>query len=404
MSLSTKPKLRNVTIDKVIHDGQPVFLMRDSLRLTEAMIALPQFLGPLAMLCDGQHTIDEMRATLTQQYGLELPNGAITHLLTQLDEALLIEGETFEQAKAKAIAAYRHQPFRQPALADHSYPREAADIRRLFEGYLDSLDDIPISPASSRAIISPHIDYQRGGPVYAAVWASAEAAVREAELIIILATDHNGGLGTLTPTLQHYASPFGVMPTETEIVNQLADIVGPDRAFADELHHIGEHSIELVLLWLQFTRQNKSCPIVPILCGSFYRYMRHQADIKAESHFTALRHYLQEVMQQRRTVIVASGDLAHMGPAFDGPPLDAAAYQQMKDDDTELISTLADGNGMTFLEFMRGQYERNVCGLSPFYFTLDILEASRGELISYDRCPADANDTSYVSVCGMVLK
>jgi hypothetical protein len=50
-----------------------------------------------------------------------------------------------------------------------------------------------------------------------------------------------------------------------------------------------------------------------------------------------------------------------------------------------------------------GQYERNICGLSPFYFTLKLLGQTQGRLIAYDRCPADMNRTSFVSVCGMVL-
>jgi AmmeMemoRadiSam system protein B len=110
-------------------------------------------------------------------------------------------------------------------------------------------------------------------------------------------------------------------------------------------------------------------------------------------------------MAQRRTVIVASGDLAHLGPAFDGPPLDAKGYEQMKADDTLLLDTLSQGQAGDFFEFMKaGQHERNVCGLSPFYFTLSLLNQTNGQLVAYDRCPADHQNSSYVSVCGMVLE
>jgi hypothetical protein len=51
-----------------------------------------------------------------------------------------------------------------------------------------------------------------------------------------------------------------------------------------------------------------------------------------------------------------------------------------------------------------GQYERNVCGLSPFFFTLSALGQTRGQTIAYDRCPADNRNTSFVSICGMVLE
>jgi hypothetical protein len=67
------------------------------------------------------------------------------------------------------------------------------------------------------------------------------------------------------------------------------------------------------------------------------------------------------------------------------------------------MNTLCQGDGKAFIEFMKGQYERNVCGLSPFYFTLDLLGQTTGQIIAYDRCPADGNNTSFVSVCGMVF-
>jgi hypothetical protein len=51
-----------------------------------------------------------------------------------------------------------------------------------------------------------------------------------------------------------------------------------------------------------------------------------------------------------------------------------------------------------------GQYKRNVCGLSSFYFTLDVLGQSQGQTIAYERCPADAEGASFVSVCGIVLQ
>jgi len=51
-----------------------------------------------------------------------------------------------------------------------------------------------------------------------------------------------------------------------------------------------------------------------------------------------------------------------------------------------------------------GQYQRNVCGLSPFYLTLRLLEQSQGHVLSYDRCPADNENSSYVSVGGMILE
>jgi AmmeMemoRadiSam system protein B len=275
----------------------------------------------------------------------------------------------------------------------------------MLQTYLDQVNGVSPAPVGSTGIISPHIDYQRGGETYARVWASAADAVREAELVIIFGTDHNGGLGTITLTTQNYASPLGVMPTDTDLVNRLADALGPENVFDEELHHRREHSIELALVWLQHIRGDDPCPILPVLCGSFHHFMTGQANIEEETRYKTFVNMLREEMAQRRTVVVAAGDLAHLGPAFDTPPLNTKTHEQMQNDDNALMKVLCDGDAEAFFEFMkRGQYERNVCGLSSFYFTLDILGQSQGQTIAYDRCLADNEETSYVSVCGIVLQ
>jgi len=405
MNHLNKPLLRNINVQQTVYEGEPVFLLQDSLRLTEAVILLPQVLGPLAMLCDGNHTLSQMKAILEAQYGLRLPEHIIENLVQQFDQALLLDSPTFYQAKDAALADYRRADFRPAALAGPSYPADPDALRGLLQNYLDDVNGVAPAPAASRGIISPHIDYPRGGPTYAGVWASAEEAVRQAELVIIFGTDHNGGPGTLTLTRQNYASPLGVMPTDANLVDRLAEVLGPEAAFAEELHHRGEHSIELALVWLQHLRGGEPCAMLPVLTGSFHHFMTGAAQIEDEQEFKAFINVLRDEMKQRRTVVVAAGDLAHLGPAFDGPPLDSPAQSQMKIDDEALMEKLCRGDASDFYKFMQaGQYRRNVCGLAPFYFTLSILNQSQGCTITYDRCPADENDTSFVSVCGIVLE
>lgn len=403
MSHLLKPKLRNVSVQRTIYQNEPVFVLQDGLKLTEAAILLPQSLGPLAILCNGEHTVSEIESSLKDNYGLEVPQDAITNLLEQFDQALLLEGDTYNEAKQQAVDAYRAAPHREPALAGASYPAEKSALQRMLKNYVDAAGNVPASAAHSRAIISPHIDYQRGGSVYAQVWLSAAEAVREAELVIVIGTDHNGSYGTITLTPQNYASPLGVLPTDTALVDHLADVIGPERAFADELHHRGEHSIELDIVWLQYMRQGQPCPVVPILTGSFRHFMLNEADIEEDPTIEAFIDALRDIMAKQRTLIVASGDLAHMGPAFDGLPITTAGYEQMKVDDQALMENLCQGEAGSFFDFMKaGQFERNVCGLSPFYFTLSALEKTQGQTISYDLCSADYNNSSFVSVCGLV--
>jgi AmmeMemoRadiSam system protein B len=145
--------------------------------------------------------------------------------------------------------------------------------------------------------------------------------------------------------------------------------------------------------------------MLPILCGSFFHYVDGQANIEDEPQFKAFVELLRQEMTKQRTLVVAAGDLAHLGPEFDGPPLDIPAQAQMEADDAALMNVLCQGNADSFLKFMQaGQHKRNVCGLSSFYFLLDILGQTHGQTIAYDRCLADYNRTSFVSICGIVLE
>ena len=73
--------------------------------------------------------------------------------------------------------------------------------------------------------------------------------------------------------------------------------------------------------------------------------------------------------------------------------------------DEILIETLIDADADAFFRRIAAEGDRrNICGLPPIYLTLRLLSGNaRGELTGYDRCPADGQHTSFVSVCGMVF-
>ena len=74
-----------------------------------------------------------------------------------------------------------------------------------------------------------------------------------------LGTDHSGN-DRFSLTRQHYATPLGVMPTDLAPVDRLATVIGEKWAFAGELRHRQEHSLELPLVWLQFLRGGEPVP------------------------------------------------------------------------------------------------------------------------------------------------
>jgi hypothetical protein len=338
------------------------------------------------------------------RYGIHIPSSAIAQLLQALDQACLLENQTYFQARTRALAAYRDAAYRPPASAGLSYPDDPEALQQLLDRYIGALPPAPEPEDEMRGLVSPHIDYARGGPIYAAVWKQAEKAARRADLVLILGTDHNGSAGTLTLTRQHYATPYGVLPTAIDVVDRLAKALGPETSFAEELHHRAEHSIELAAVWLHHVHGREPCELVPILCGSFHRYTQEGEDAAADDRLNQAVRTLREATAGRRTLVVAAADLAHVGPAFGGQPLDPLTKAHLRSADDALLAEICAGRAEGFLDEIYKVSDRNhVCGVPPIYLALRLLEPVQGRVTGYDLCPADEHGTSLVSVCGITF-
>ena len=401
------PKLRAIDVRPFARNGRPHFLLRDPLHLIDKAVTIPQQMGPLLVLCDGTRDASGLCAAFAVRFGLRIGLETMEQLLIALDEALLLDNDRFALAHAQAVNEYRGAPYRSPGLAGQSYPADTVELDRFLQGHLDEANSIPHGLKSVRGLISPHIDYMRGAPVYAKVWKSAEAEVKAADLVVLLGTDHMGGEGSLTLTRQHYATPFGILPTAREIVDELADALGEEAAFGDELHHRSEHSIELAAVWLHHVREKQPCQVIPILCGSFGHFVRGDAGVgpDGDPEIDALVSVLRQAADGRSVLVVAAADLSHVGPAFGGQPLDFSGRARLQAADDELIEKMCAGDAKGFFETIKRDKDRhNVCGLSPIYLLLRTLSPTQGYQVAYDRCVADQDGTSVVSICGILYE
>ena len=400
------PKLRPLDVRPITHEDAPYILLRDPQQISEHQLLVPQPLAAVLAYFDGRHAIDAMLTRFEARYRITLPADAVAQLVEALDEAAMLENGRAEARRAEVLDAFRRAPYRQPALAGVGYPGDGKALWRVLQDYLESSEsaEAPIDWSKPVGVLSPHIDYPRGGKVYADVWKHAAQAAREAELVILLGTDHYGG-ELFTLTRQSYATPYGVLPTDTTIVDRLAAMLGEDEAFAGELRHRGEHSLELVAVWLHHMREGKPVPVVPILTGSFHGFMVNGDTPHADPRIAAALSVLAEAATGKRTLVIASGDLAHVGPAFGGAPLDGAARRTLRAADDELIAAMRDGDAGAFFSSIRRVHDRNnVCGVAPIYLTLRLLGESRGTQAGYAVCPADDEDTSVVTVTGMLFR
>lgn len=388
-----------------VHRGQQGVLLADPLGITESSLFVPTALTPLLPLIDGSRDLGTLRTGFELRTGIPLSPRVIENLISELDAAAFLDNAHFAQAFVTATEEFRQARSRPPIMAGRSCPGDPHDLARLLQEHLDS-----VTPAAQpwaadiKAVISPHIDFPRGGPIYGGVWATAAPSVKEADLIVILGTDHNGGEGEITLTRQCYETPWGIVPTDQEVVDRIATLAGDDAVFTAELRHRGEHSVEAALIWAHYLIKDKSCRVVPVLCGSFDSFIHQKANPATSGAISATIKTLREIATSRRTIVVAAADLAHVGPAFgDLLPLDLAARAKLEAQDRRLLDILSRADPEAFLEEIRTDGDqRRVCGVPPIYITLAVVAGAEGTSIGYAQCPASEDGTSIVSICGMV--
>jgi MEMO1 family protein len=397
-NVTENPKLRLIDAHQVVYEGEAYISLRDPLMLTQRSLMVPQPLIPLLALCDGTRTTAGLRASLAIRYGIFLTSERVKEFIGALDAALLLENQRSRLARAAAQVEFRQADFRPPSSAGQSYPADAEELAKTLDQFYNQA--IEEADGDILGLVSPHIDFERGGPVYASVWASASQAARNADLAIVFGTDHHSEGMPFSLTRQSYATPFGILPTDTAIVDELADAIGVEDAYAGELHHRGEHSIELAAVWLHHVRGGKPISLVPVLTGPLESALAKESGRTLNTVLKVLSH----AIQTHRTLVIAAGDLAHVGPAFDTIPVDPAKLIQLKSADDELINAICRGDAEEFNNSIKQVGDANqVCGVSPIYMTLRLLSPARGEAKGYAVCPADEKQTSVVTICGVTL-
>ncbi len=408
MADETRPKLRKVQASPDHQHGQPVVVLSDPMRLSEHAVALPPQVIPLLELFDGTRDFPTLEAAFELRTGVKVGPEYLDSLVSALDEALLLESEHFARAYGDAVERFRTAPFRLPTMVEATYQENPELMERVFEEYTDGLPDegeTPRAIGEVRGLVSPHIDYQRGGPVYAQVWRRVAEAVRATEVALVLGTNHCSGQGLITLTRQSYSTPWGILPTAVEVVDAVASALGEDAVFEDELNHRSEHSVEASAVWLHYLARGGACQLVPILCGSFQRFIEEGRRPGDDEEILRFVDSVKKATAGRRTLVVASGDLAHVGPEFgDRHPMGEAERSELSNADGELMALIAAGDAEGAFQRVQEDGDRwRICGIAPIYLALRLLGDTRGEITGYAQCPADHEGASFVSICGIAL-
>jgi AmmeMemoRadiSam system protein B len=388
-----RPRLRPIRARRLEFGGQPFVSLEDPLGIAADPVLVPLD-GYHGIVChfDGRTTLAEIQARAHRLTGRLVPLTQIQGLIDRLDRALLLDGPRF----AAYSDGYRTEAVRPPAFAGRSYAGTDHVLRaQLAQHFADPRGaGLPDGHAAAsngrrlRGILSPHIDYQRGGPTY--TWAYRELIERSnASVFVILGVAHQYCRRRFALTRKDFATPLGTARTDRQFVDRLAEGAGSE-VFDDELAHHAEHSIEFQVVFLQYLLgDRRDYTIVPILVGSFHDLMDAGLDpiesVDVERFVGALR--AAESACDRSVVYIGGIDLCHVGPEFGDPQLlDSALLGQVEQFDAAMLDRAIDGDPAGWFRTAAAIDNRyRVCGLAATYTMLHALGPTRGRLLRYDQ-------------------
>ncbi|MEA2631138.1 MAG: hypothetical protein QOE66_1357 [Chloroflexota bacterium] len=415
MASLERPKLRPLSAHRLEHQGRSYAALEDPLGIFDDPVLIPiEGFHGIVRKFDGKMTLGEIQARVLRDTGQRLALAELRDLVEQLDKAMVLDGPTF----AAFHAAYRSEPVRPAALAGRSYAGSELALRAQLAQFFahDRGAGVPrfgngqgegATPrVRLRGILSPHIDFHRGGPVY--TWSYKELVEQsDADTFVILGVSHQYCRNRFALTRKDFATPLGLVPTDRAYVDRIAARAGAD-VFEDELSHRTEHSIEFQVVFLQYLLGGRRpFSIVPILVGSFHDLMDEGTDpiedVEVRRFIDALR--VSESASGKRVAYIGGIDLCHVGPEFGDPdPLDATTLDHVRNFDTAMLDHASANDPAAWFGTAAKVGNRwRVCGLAATYTMLHAMGPARGRLLKYDQA-VDARRTCCVSFASLAFE
>lgn len=398
--MQERPRLRPVEAFPVQQEGKTLVYLKDPMNFAMPLgISLASYFI-LAHL-DGSHSFVDIQEAYAKQFGAMLLSDDLKNFVEMLDQHYYLVSDRFFNYQNAVVLEFRRLPTRAPAHMGGVYKADPVALKSQLAAYFTSTEGPGLPSFDSagtvpKAIVAPHIDFHRGGPAYA--WAYKTLAESDgADLYILLGTSHCSGENPFILTLKDFETPLGVVETERQFVQTLQERCRDD-FFADEYLHRGEHSLEFQVVFLKFIahwraelsgRREKPFRIVPILVSSFHSMVMSQTPPEKHSAVGDFLHALGELagMQNRQVCFVAGVDLAHVGRQFgDHEPVTEEFLKWVESEDHRLVDCLAalDAPGF-FNEIAKDQDKRRICGFSPLYSLIHLLDGSRGKALKYSQ-------------------
>lgn len=377
-----RPKLRALRAEPIEDDeGQKLHLSDP--RGVAPEVAMPLEYAAFLALLDGSRSMSDLEDWLFERGvsdGREFAEGFVS----QLDELLLLDSPRFHSHAAGD--ELDDGDVRAARFAGRSYPENPAELRAFLDLKFDlgrkRLAPATIDAASVRGIITPHIDFQRGGHVEAASYIplvkNVEATGKPFDLFVVLGIAHKGVAYPFAATGQSFQTPFGLIETDRAFLDEISEQLPPeDDLFGEQWVHGDEHSLEFVAVMLGYHEKLPEAKIAPFAVGGFWDSLKtgrapEDAEPEVSRFIVALRNAVAKWEAQGKKVgFIASVDGAHVGTQFgDSTPLTGARLEEIQRADQAWMRAVEAGDRAAFHAHFARDFNRFHVDAHPAVYTL----------------------------------
>ncbi|MBC7773669.1 MAG: AmmeMemoRadiSam system protein B [Pyrinomonadaceae bacterium] len=413
-------------------DGKQMQLLgiADARQISEKNVFLSPAAQMILPLMDGNRGVDD----IVTEVGHGLTRPLLENIIAQLDEAALLEGPVFDALLSKiksdfdgmdilppAVSAQFTDSVVEQAVGEGATPEQKAAqgpkrVGEIFDLWMSkalenvenpSLDTLP------KAIVVPHLDYQRGWINYASSYGKLRVCDRP-DRIVILGTNHFGACTGVCGCNKGYETPMGICPADTAMIELMRAKLG-ELLFENRYDHEHEHSIELQIMWIQHIfGKDDAGNFMPVFGALIHDPTVNNGQsydgqgIGLEPFVAALKSAITEL--PGRTLVVSSADLSHTGPAFgDKQPL-AGESQEATDarnkilqHDHEMIQLVAQNKPAELVASMAWQQNpTRWCSIGNLVATLLTVEPTQVDLLNFSAA-MDQQGLTMVSSVSMVM-
>jgi len=393
---------------------QPGLIIRDPFRFSEVTLLIPPLLARCLGCFDGAQDEKDLAAAIARLSGQVGVTDVARKLIASLHDAGFLDDDRFAELRAAREREFAALGERASAHAGSGYPSEPAALTETLRGYFNGASkskgsEKPKGGGKPKGrggngvlgIAAPHCSPEGGSASYAAAYRALPKQIDpDDKIFVVLGTSHYGEPDRFGLTRKPFATPFGIAPTETALVDELSRAAGASVTLEDYCHAV-EHSIEFQVVFLQHL-YGPRVRILPILCGAFSAGADAGRLPETSDRVARFVGALGEMAarQPRELCFVLGVDFAHVGRRY-GDARAARAYQGAlatvaKRDDARVERIAAgDAEGFWNLVMERGDDDLKWCGSSPLYTFLRAVPQARGRRLGYEQWNID--DASVVS-------